>query len=95
MADAKLQVPILTLSTKFSVNLTKQLSEGFQRSVSWNSYQTKPAMVIEKGKSLYEVLIASFQGVRRLFVLAYLVAAAVANDAAGIKDNRKYFLPRA
>ena len=95
MTDAKLQVPILTLSTKFSVNLTKQLSEGFKRSVSWNSYQTKPAMVIEKGKTLYEVLIPSFQGVRRLFVLAYLVAAGVANDEAGIKDNRKYFLPRA
>ena len=46
---------------------------------------------MEKGKSLYELLNASFQGVRRLFVLAYVVAT---NDEAGIKDNRKYFLPR-
>ena len=91
ITDAKLHVPIVTLSTKDSVNLTKQLSEGFKRSVYWNSYQTKLAKLTEKGKNVYELLNASFQGVRRLFVLAYVVAT---NDEAGIKDNRKYFLPR-
>ena len=29
--------------------MTKQLSEGFKRSDYWNSYQTKPTEVIEKG----------------------------------------------
>ena len=90
----KLHVSIATFSTKDNVNLTKQLSEGFKRSVYWNSYQTKPAKVIEKGKNLCELLNASFQGIRRLFVLAYFVGAGVVNDEAGIKDNRKYFLPR-
>ena len=52
ITDAKLHVPIVTFSTKDSANLTKQLSEGFKRSVYWNSYETKPAKVIEKGKSL-------------------------------------------
>ena len=33
IADAKLHVPIVTLPTKGSVNLTKQLSEGFKRYV--------------------------------------------------------------
>ena len=94
ITDAKLHAPIVTLSTKDSVNLTKQLSEGFKRSVYWNSYQTKPAKVIEKGKNIYELLNASFQGVRRLFVLAYVVAAGAANDEAGIKDNKNYFVPR-
>ena len=37
---------------------------------------------------------ASFQGVRRLFVLAYVIGAGAANDEADIKNNRKYFLPR-
>ena len=95
ITDAKLHVPIVTLSTKHSVNLTKQLSEGVKRSVYWNSYQTKPAKVIEKGKNLYELLNAWFQGVRRLFVFAYVVAAGAENDKAGIKNNKKYFLPRA
>ena len=75
IADAKLYVPIVTLSTKDSVNLTKQLSEGFKRSVYWSNYQTKPAKVMEKAKNVYELLNASFQGVRRLFVLTYIVAA--------------------
>ena len=94
ITDAKLHVPIVTLSTKHSVNLIKQLSEGVKRSVYWNSYQTKPAKVIEKGKNLYELLNAWFQGVRRLFVFAYVVAAGAENAEAGIKDNKKYFLPR-
>ena len=48
ITDAKFYVPIVTLSTKDSVNVTKQLSEGFKISVNWNSYETKPAKVIEK-----------------------------------------------
>ena len=81
------------MSTKDSENLTKQLNEGFKRSVYWNSYETKPAKVIEKGKNLYELLHALFQVVKRLFALAYFIANS-GNDDAGIKDNRKYFLPR-
>ena len=95
ITDAKLNVPIVTLSTKDSINFTKQLSEKFKRSVYWNSYQTKLAKVIEKGKILDQLLKASFQGVRRLFVIAYSVAAgADADEEAGIKNNKKYFLPR-
>ena len=94
ITDAKLHVSIVTLSTKDSVNLTKQLSKGFKRSVYWNSYQTKSAKVIEKGKNLYELLNASFQVATRLIVFAYVVAGGAANDEAGIKNNKKYFLPR-
>ena len=45
-------------------------------------------------KNIIELHSVSFQGVKRLFVLAYTIAAG--NDAdqkAGIKDNKKYFLP--
>ena len=90
---AKLHVSIVTLSTKDSANLTKQLSEGFKRSVYWNSYKTRPAQVIEKGKNLCKLLNASFQGGKRLFVLAYAIATG-GNDEEGIKDNKKYFFPR-
>ena len=50
ITDTKLHVPIVILSAKDSKNLTKQLNEGFKRSVYWNSYETKPAKVIGKGK---------------------------------------------
>ena len=75
ITDAKLHVPIVTLSTKDSANLAKQLNEGFKRSVYWNIFKTQPAKVIEQGKNIYELLSASFQGVKRLFVLAYTTAA--------------------
>ena len=91
--DAKLNVPIVTLFTKDSAYLTKQLSEAFKRPVYWNSYETKPAKVIEQGKTIYELLNASFQSVKRLFVLAYFIAAN-GNNEAGIKNIKKYFLPR-
>ena len=93
ITDAKLHAPIVTLFTKDKANLIKQLNEGFKRSVYGNSYEAKPAKVIEKGKNLYELLNVSFQGVKRLFVLAYFIADG-GNDEAGIKDNGKYFLPR-
>ena len=75
--------------------MAKQLNEAFKRSVYWNSYLQKPGKAIEQGKNLYELLNASFQGVKRLFVLAYFVAAGDnADQEAGIKDNKKNFLPR-
>ena len=37
-ASTKLYVPIVTLSTKDSVYLTKPLNKGFKRSVYWNEY---------------------------------------------------------
>ena len=95
ITDDKLHVPIVTLSTKDSSNLTKQLNERFKRSVYWDIYETKTAKVIEQGKNLYELLNPSFQGVKRLFVLAYIVAAGDnAAQEAGIKGNRKYFLQK-
>ena len=70
------------------------MSDGFKRSVYWDSYQTPPAKVIEKGENIYELLRASFQGVRRLFALSHFIRAGAANNEPGIKGNKKYFLPR-
>ena len=90
-----IHVPIVTLSTKDSVNMKKQLSDGFKRSIYWNNYQTIPAKVINKGTKIYELLRASFQSVKTLFVLAHVVNENAANDKAHIKINRKYFTQRA
>ena len=86
ITDTKLHVPTVTLSTKDIANLAKQLNERFERSVFWNSYEIKPAKVIEHGKNLYELVNASFQGVKRLFVLAYVIAGG-GNDEAGSKKQ--------
>ena len=70
------------------------MSDGFKGSVYWKSYQTTPAKVIEKRENIYVLLRAPFQGIRRLSVFPYFVPAGAANNEAGIKDNKKYFLPR-
>ena len=95
ITDAKLHVPIVTLSTKDNVNLTKQSGNRFKRSDYWNSYQTIPAKVINQGTNIYELLSATFQSAKRLFVLAHTIAAGAANNEADIKTNRKYFFPGA
>ena len=62
--------------------------------VYWNSYETKPTKGIEQGKNLYELLNASLQGIKRLFVLTYFIASGNNTDLeAGIKYNEKKFLP--
>ena len=45
ITNAKLHVPIVTLSATDNPNLKKQLSNGFKRSFHWNDYQTIPAKV--------------------------------------------------
>ena len=87
--DTKLHVPIVTLSTKDIVNLIKQVSDAFKRSVYWNSYQTFPAKVLNYGTKMYEQHSASFQVVKRLFVFAYVIAIDAANNETGIKKQKK------
>ena len=79
ITDTKLHVPLVTLLTKDNVNLTKQLSDAFKRSAYWNSCQTIPAKVINQGNNIYELPRASFQGVKRLFVLADAITENAAN----------------
>ena len=65
-------VPIVTLSSKDNVNLKKQLNEGFKRSVYWNEYKSKIETKEADANNLTRFsLDASFQGVNRLFVLAF------------------------
>ena len=42
ITDAKLYVPVVTLSTEDNAKLSKLLTEGFKRSVYWNEYKVIP-----------------------------------------------------
>ena len=89
ITDAKLYVPIVTLSAEDNVKLVKQLNEGFKRPVYWNKYKVIDNKVVENAeKHIRELLDSSYQGVKRLFVLAY------DNDQVSIDSFKKYFLPR-
>ena len=72
ITSTKLYVPVVTLSTKDNVNLTKQLNEGFKRSVYWNEYKSKIETKTADNNNVTRFpLDASFQGVNRFFVLAF------------------------
>ena len=96
ITSTKLYVPIVTLSTKDNVNLTKQLNEGFKRSVYRNEYKSKvETKEIEPSNNQNATkfpLDTSFQGVNRLFVLVFYN---FNNGADKVERNnhKKYFLP--
>ena len=94
ITDAKLHIPIVNLSAKVNVSITEQLSNGFNRSVYSKNYQYIRAKAIDQRTKIHELLSVTFQIVRIIFVLAYVIAANGANKEAGVKDNKKYFLPR-
>ena len=41
IADTKLYVPVVTLSTQDNAKLLEQLKSGFEKAISWNKYQPK------------------------------------------------------
>ena len=96
ITDAKLYVPIVTLSTEDSVKLSKLLSQGFKRSVYWNKYKSIPNKnefgTNDNPKYIRELLDSSYQGVKRLYVLAY--DNTKGDNRVSVDSNQKYFLPR-
>ena len=89
--DAKLYVPVVTLSKEDNKDFIEQQNKGFQRSVYWNEYKTKEINEdADANVFKYINLDPSFQGVNRLFVMAY-------NRVDGQptrNGERKYYLPR-
>ena len=94
ITNAKLYVPIVALSSKDNEKLVKLLEDGFNRHVYWNKYQTKiETRNLDNNTLTRFPLDVPFQGVRRLFVLAF---DNTDDGAKNVKRNRhtKYYLPR-
>ena len=97
ITDAKLYVPIVTLSIEDNAKLSKLLGEGFKRSIYWNKYKVIDNGVVEiadnnEEKYIREILNSSYQGVKRLFVLTYYNTKG--NNHVSIDSSKKYFVPR-
>ena len=89
--DTKLHVPVVTLSKEDNKDFTEQQNKGFQRSIYWNKYKTKEQNENAANNVFkYINLDPSFQGVKRLFVMAYLRG----GDNDNRNNQRKYYLPR-
>ena len=70
ISNTKLYVPVVTLSTEENAKLLQQLKSGFKRVINWNKYLSKPEL-IRRNPNLNYLVESSFQGVNRLFVLAF------------------------
>ena len=75
----------MTLSTQENTKFLQQLKSGFKRVINWNKYLSKPELLAQN-QNLNHLVEPSFQGVNRLFVLAF------ENDDHRISTNR-YNLP--
>ena len=76
---------MVTLSTQDNAKLLALLKSGFKRAISWNEYLSKPELLAQN-PNLNNLVEPSFQGVNRLFVLAFK------NDAQRT-SNKRYYLP--
>ena len=101
ITDTKLYVPIIALSAEDNAKLSKLLGKGFKRSIYWSKYNVIDNMTVHiaaqnEEKYIRERLDASYQGVKRLFVLAYdnIAGDNDYNNQVSIGSFKKYFLPR-
>ena len=71
IADTKIYVPVVTLSTQGNSKLLQQSKSGFKRTINWdNKYQSDPKTYTEN-QYLNHLVDPTFQGVNRLFVLSF------------------------
>ena len=68
--DRKLYGPVITLLTQDNAKLLQQLKSGFKRTINWNNYLSKPEL-LRQDLNLNHLIEPSFQGVNRLFILAF------------------------
>ena len=85
ITETNLHVPVVTLSNQDNAKLLPQLKSGFKRTISWNKYLAKPELLAQNA-NLNHLIEPSFQGVNRLFVLAF------ENDAQRT-SNKRYYVP--
>ena len=89
--DTKLYVPVATLSKEDNKDFIEQQNKGFQRSVYWKEYKTKEQNEGANNNVFkYINLDPFFQGVNRLFVMAFSRAA----NEPDRNSQQKYYLPR-
>ena len=91
ISDTKLYVPVVILSKEDDKGFIEQQNKGFQRSIYWNEYKTKEQDEVANANAFkYISLDPSFQGVKRLFVMAYDNANANRSTRNG---RTRYYLP--
>ena len=82
--DAKLYVPVVTLSTENDNKFLEQLKSGFKRTIKWNKYRSELTTQTKVNNYLID---PTFNKVNRLFVLPF-------ENEDDSKSFSKYYTPK-
>ena len=86
ITETKLYVHVVILSTKDNEKLLQQLKSGFKKTIGWNKYKSS-IKTFAQNRYLHYLIIPSFQGPSRLFVLAF-------ENENGRTSHSTYYLPK-
>ena len=85
ITGTNLYVPVVTLSAQDNAILLLRLKNGFKRPISWNKYLAKSELLVRNANSNH-LIEQIFQGVNRLFVLAF-------QSGDQRISNKRYYIP--
>ena len=85
VTETNLYVTVVTALTQDNAKLLPQLKSGYTRTISWNKYLPKPELLAQSSNLNY-LIEPNFQGVNRLFVLAF-------QDDAQRTSNKRFCIP--
>ena len=70
MNNAKLYVPVVTLSINDNIEFLEKIKQGFKRTTSWNKCRSE-VTTQPKDNNLDYLADSAFKKINRLFVLSY------------------------
>ena len=68
--NAKVYVPLVTLSINDNIKFLENIRQGFKRTIFWNEYRSEIATQ-PKNKNLNYLIDPTFRNIIRLFVLSF------------------------
>ena len=86
ITEAKLYVPVVTLSNKDNEKLLKQLKSGLKKTISWDKHESS-IKTLAQTRYLNYLINPSLQGVNGLFVLSF-------ENEDDRKSHSTYYLPK-
>ena len=69
--NAKLYVPVVTLSINDNMKFLENMKQGFERTINWNKYRSEITIQQKKNNSLDYLIDPTFKNINRLLVLLF------------------------
>ena len=86
--NAKLYVPVVTLSINYNIKLLENIKQGFKRKISWNKYRSE-ITTQPKNNNLDYLIDPTFRSINRVFVLSLKNG----NNYSTRNSFNKYYMP--